>query len=159
MNQPRQLLENIASRVIFDTRGELLARISSTLFLIQNMSQSEEAIQNEVRLVGNLSIISSLLGIICRTTGMGFAAVAKVTRDRWIACGVRDEINFGLLPGGELKLETTICNEIRDTGKGVIIEDVEKDAAFCHHPTPSMYGFRSYISIPIFLKNGSFSAV
>ena len=156
MNQPRQLLENIASRVIFDTRGELLARLSSTLLLIQNMSQSEEAIQNEVRLVGNLSIISSLLGIICRTTGMGFAAVAKVTRDRWIACGVRDEINFGLLPGGELKLETTICNEIRDTGKGVIIEDVEKDAAFCHHPTPSMYGFRSYISIPIFLKNGSF---
>jgi hypothetical protein len=37
-----------------------------------------------------------------------------VDDDRWIACGVRDDINFGLKPGGELKVETTLCDH-RDT--------------------------------------------
>src|ERR1700754_224243 len=120
------------------------------------MLQSEEEIQKEVRLVGGLAIIPSILAVICKTTGMGFAAVAKVTKDRWIACGVRDEINFGLVPGGELKLETTICDEIRDSGKGVIIDHVATDPDYCTHHTPATYGFQSYISIPVILKNGSF---
>jgi hypothetical protein len=36
---------------------------------------------------------------------MGFAAVARVTEDRWVACAVKDDIAFGLKPGGELDLE------------------------------------------------------
>ncbi len=88
---------------------------------------------------------------------MGFAAVARVTREKWIACGVRDEIQFGLTPGGELKLESTICNEIRDSLKPVIIDHVQEDPEFCNHHTPRQYGFQSYISIPIFLRHdGSF---
>jgi hypothetical protein len=38
---------------------------------------------------------------------MGFAAVARVTEDRWVACSVLDEIDFGLKPGDELRVETT----------------------------------------------------
>lgn len=87
---------------------------------------------------------------------MGFAAIARVTDEQWIACEVRDEIQFGLKPGGELELKTTICHEIRQSGKEVIIEYVEKDPAFCDHHTPRMYGFQSYISFPIILKNGDF---
>ena len=87
---------------------------------------------------------------------MGFAAVARVTEDRWIACAVRDEIAFGLQPGGELKVETTICSEIRDSGKAVVIDHVAEDEAFCGHPTPAMYGFQSYISMPILRPDGSF---
>jgi hypothetical protein len=120
------------------------------------MVQTEEQIQNEVKLVGGLAIIPSMLQVICRTTGMGFAAVAKVTEDRWIACGVRDEINFGLKPGGELKVDTTICDEIRESEKGVIIDHVETDPDYCTHLTPKMYGFQSYISIPVILRNGVF---
>lgn len=87
---------------------------------------------------------------------MGFAAVARVTSDAWIACAVRDEINFGLVPGGELKLETTICNEIRQHKQAVIIDHVATDPDFAGHHTPLMYGFQSYISMPITLKNGDF---
>ena len=87
---------------------------------------------------------------------MGFAAIARVTDERWIACSVRDEINFGLEPGGELQLETTICHEIRQTGEAVVISDVLTDPLYCDHQTPSLYGFRSYISIPIVLPNGRF---
>lgn len=87
---------------------------------------------------------------------MGFAAVARVTEDRWIACSVRDEIQFGLQPGGELKVKTTICNEIRDSRELVVIDHVIEDPAFCRHPTPAMYGFQSYISVPIVVPDGSF---
>ena len=58
---------------------------------------------------------------------MGFAAVARVTNEKWVACIVRDEIAFGLVPGGELKLETTICHEIRQSGEAVIINEVNKN--------------------------------
>jgi signal transduction histidine kinase len=33
---------------------------------------------------------------------------------------------------------------------------VAGDEAFCRHPTPAMYGFQSYISIPIFRPSGVF---
>jgi signal transduction histidine kinase len=87
---------------------------------------------------------------------MGFAAVARVTEDRWIACGVRDEIAFGLKPGGELKIETTICNEIRQHREAVVIDSVADDPLYAHHHTPALYGLQSYISMPIMLPDGSF---
>ena len=69
---------------------------------------------------------------------------------------MRDEISFGLKPGGELRLETTICNEIRQSGKLVVIDHVAEDDEFREHPTPKMYGFQSYISVPIRLPDGRF---
>jgi signal transduction histidine kinase len=87
---------------------------------------------------------------------MGFAAVARVTEDRWLACAVRDEIAFGLQPGGELRVETTICDEVRDSGQLVVIDHAAEDEAFCNHPTPKMYGFQSYISVPIIRPDGRF---
>jgi signal transduction histidine kinase len=90
---------------------------------------------------------------------MGFAAVARVTEDRWVACAVRDEIDFGLKPGGELKVETTICDEIRASGEAVIIDHVAQDAEFHDHHTPAMYGFQSYISVPIMLGDEFFGTL
>ncbi len=107
-------------------------------------------------LIGGIDALPTMLEVICRTTGMGFAAVARVTESRWIAFSVRDEIEFGLQPGGELKVETTICDEIRCSGQPVIIEHVAEDPAFREHPTPAMYGFQSYISMPIVLPDGTF---
>lgn len=110
----------------------------------------------DVERIQALSIVPSILDLICSTTGMGFAAVARVTESRWITCAVRDEIGFGLVPGAELEVGTTICNEIRTHHQPVVIDDVGADATYCLHPTPEQYGFKSYASIPIFLKDGSF---
>jgi signal transduction histidine kinase len=110
----------------------------------------------DVAAIGRIDAVPTILEVVCRTTGMGFAAVARVTEDRWIACAVRDEIAFGLQPGGELKVATTICNEIRASGEPVVIDHVAEDAVFCRHPTPALYGFQSYISMPIFRPNGAF---
>jgi signal transduction histidine kinase len=116
----------------------------------------EATLQADVEIVSRITVVPTILEVICRTTGMGFAAVARVTEEKWIACSVRDEIQFGLEAGGELKLETTICNEIRQSGEGVIIDHVDADEHFCGHHTPAMYGFQSYISIPIIRQDGTF---
>ena len=112
--------------------------------------------QTDVRAIADIPAVPTILDVVCRTTGMGFAAVARVTETRWIACGVKDDIAFGLQPGGELKVETTICHEIRQHRDPVVINDVAESEVYCRHHTPAMYGFQSYISMPIVLPDGSF---
>ena len=116
----------------------------------------DENMWSNIEAINNIPVIPKLLEVVCHITGMGFAAIAHVTKDRWIAYSVLDEINFGLIPGGELKLETTICYEIMNSKKAVVIDEVATDEVYMHHPTPAMYGFQSYISMPIFRQDGSF---
>ncbi len=113
-------------------------------------------LQADVEAIGRIAAVPTILEVVCRTTGMGMAAIARVTEDRWIACSVRDEIEFGLKAGGELKVDTTICAEIRQSREPVVINHVSQDKSYCHHPTPMLYGFESYISMPIILADGSF---
>jgi signal transduction histidine kinase len=112
-------------------------------------------IRAEVDAIRQIGAVPKILDVVGRMTGMGFVAIARVTSSQWVCCAVRDNINFGLGEGGELVVETTICNEIRQHGQTVVINDVETDGAFCNHPTPAMYGFRSYISAPIILGDGT----
>ena len=120
------------------------------------MIDLQDKLLKDMEAVRQISIIPTMLEIICQTTGMGFAAIARVTRDRWIACSVRDEVEFGLKEGGELEIQTTLCNEIRDSREPVIIENVEEDPQYKHHHTPQIYSLKSYISFPIILKDGTF---
>lgn len=108
-----------------------------------------------VTLAGNPRV-AEILVRVCDLTGMGFAAVAQVTEQTWTACHVLDQIEFGLDPGDELDLKTTICNEIREHGQPVVIDSVSGDAYWRTHPTPILYGFESYISLPITLSDGRF---
>jgi signal transduction histidine kinase len=123
---------------------------------LSSVSNFDAALTADVAAISRIDAVASILEIVCRTTGMGFAAVARVTRDRWVACAVRDEIAFGLLPGGELDVKTTICDEIRDSGRAVVIDHVAEDKDFCNHHTPRTYGLQSYISMPIILPDGAF---
>lgn len=112
--------------------------------------------ESDIAAVARIDAVSTILDVVCRSTGMGFAAVARVTESRWIACQVRDEIAFGLVPGGELKVESTICHEIRQNAQAVVIDHVDQDPCFRTHHTPLTYGFQSYISMPIFRRGGEF---
>jgi GAF domain-containing protein len=120
------------------------------------VSRLDTALTADISAVSRIDAVASILEVVCRTTGMGFAAVARVTKDRWVACAVRDEIAFGLAPGGELDVKTTICDEIRDSGRAVVIDHVAEDEHFRDHHTPRMYGLQSYISMPIILPGGGF---
>lgn len=117
---------------------------------------SPGSIKDDIAAIQRIDAVPRILEVVCRTTGIGFAAVARVTDERWVCCAVRDEIRFGLEPGGELRVETTICSEIRDSRQTVVIDEVARDEVFCRHPTPARYGFQSYISVPIILADGRF---
>jgi signal transduction histidine kinase len=110
----------------------------------------------DITSINAIGVVPAILDVVCHVTGMGFAAVARVTKTRWVCLAVKDSIKFGLRPGDELKVDTTICQEVRDSRDPIVIDDASTDPVFCNHPTPALYGFRSYISIPIFLKNGGF---
>ena len=110
----------------------------------------------EVVAQGDDDAIRDILAEVCRVTGMGFAAVARVTDERWIACQVEDRIEFGLQPGEELQIKTTICDDIRQCGEAIVIDSVDDDSQWRTHPTPAMYGFKSYASLPVVLADGSF---
>lgn len=96
-----------------------------------------------------------MLEAVCTATGMRFAAVARVTQERWIACSVADRLEFGLKPGDELVLESTLCHVVREFSSEVVIDDVLNDPLYRHHPTPKEYGFRSYLSVPILRPDGA----
>ena len=115
-----------------------------------------DTFEADIKAISNIDSIPLILDVVCRVTGMGFAAVARVTEDRWVACSVEDRIGFGLKPGGELPILTTICNEIRDTGEGVIFDNADEHPRFKDHLTPRTYGLKSYISLPIHLRDGTF---
>lgn len=112
--------------------------------------------RSDLDIISSILAVSSILEVVCQMTGMGFAAVARVTESRWIACATKDQIGFGLAPGGELPAATTICHEIQQAPTPVIIENVLTDAIYQHHQTSLMYGFQSYVSFPIHLPSGEF---
>lgn len=113
-------------------------------------------LEKDVATVENIRSVPSILNIVCRLTGMRFAAVARVTEDRWIACSVRDDISFGLKPGDELSVESTLCHEIRQSRQAVIIDNVTEDPIYFNHHTPQIYSLKSYISMPIWRSDGTF---
>jgi len=111
---------------------------------------------NDVAVIAAIEAVPSILEVCCRVTGMGYAAVARVTEDRWIACAVRDEIGFGLGAGAELPVRTTLCDEVRASREVIVFDHAAEEPRFAGHHTPLTYGLQSYISMPIFRLDGSF---
>jgi GAF domain-containing protein len=116
---------------------------------------AEPDFQTDIETVEARESIPILLRLICAITGMRFSAVARVTNERWVCLAVHDEIEFGLRPGHELNVKTTLCHEVWQSREGIVINHVSTDAIYRGHQTPATYGFESYISMPIFLRDGS----
>ncbi len=116
----------------------------------------EEDLARDVEAVQRIDAVPSILRLICKNTGMGFAAVARVTDDTWTACAVQDEVNFGLAPGGQLELHTTLCFESRAARASIVIDNFGNDPVYHGHHTSRIYNLGSYISVPIVLPDGSY---
>lgn len=110
----------------------------------------------DIATIGRISAVPAILQVIHEMTGMRFAAVARVTENSWTACAVLDHLGFGLSVGGELDVVTTLCHEIRQEHRAVVIDKASEDALYCDHHTPRLYQFESYISVPIYRTDGRF---
>ncbi|WP_431201943.1 GAF domain-containing sensor histidine kinase [Bradyrhizobium betae] len=110
----------------------------------------------DIDAIDAIAAVPTILAVVSQVTGLGFSAVARVTGDRWVCLAANDQVGLGLGAGGELKVETTICHEVHQAREAVVIDHVAQDACYANHHTPAMYGFQSYISMPIFLADGSF---
>jgi signal transduction histidine kinase len=120
------------------------------------MIEIQDKLQMDLEAVRQIPIVPTMLETICQLTEMGFATIARVTEERWLACSVRDQVHFGLKEGDELEIATTLCNEIRDHRQPIVIDNVSEDPCYKEHHTPRIYGLQSYISFPIVLKDGTF---
>ncbi|MFZ6640155.1 GAF domain-containing sensor histidine kinase [Undibacterium sp. TC4M20W] len=110
----------------------------------------------DVAMIQSMDSVSTILEAVAATTGLRFVCIARVTADSWTTCAVLDQLEFGLKVGDGLDVTTTLCEEVRDTGKAVIIDSVKDDLKYSDHHTPRIYGFQSYISIPVFRPNGDY---
>jgi hypothetical protein len=120
------------------------------------VSDSAKEIADDVAAVGRIAAVPTLLRVLCDSTGMGFAAVARVTDGSWTACAVQDDIQFGLKPGGQLDVHTTLCKEVRSARAPVFIDQASADPVYRDHHTPRIYSIESYASVPIVLGDGSY---
>jgi signal transduction histidine kinase len=121
-----------------------------------SMDDSPEAISQDIDLIGRIGAVPSLLKLICSNTGMGFAAVARVSDSSWTACAVEDHIGFGLAPGGQLELKTTLCFESRNLRAPIYFDHASQDPVYADHHTPRIYSIESYISVPIVRPDGRY---
>ncbi|MDE1991579.1 MAG: sensor histidine kinase, partial [Rhizobiaceae bacterium] len=71
-------------------------------------SMIEQKFQADIDAIRAIASVPSMFDVITQTTGMGFVAITAVVDGRWIACDVRDDIDFGVKPSDELTVETTI---------------------------------------------------
>ncbi|MBF8724281.1 sensor histidine kinase [Pseudomonas guariconensis] len=114
------------------------------------------AISADIAIIGRINAVPALLQVICETTGMRFAAVARVTENSWTACAVLDNLGLGLKPGDELDVTTTLCQETRSSHQTIVIDQASEDEQYARHHAPRLYRFESYISVPVLRTDGSF---
>jgi signal transduction histidine kinase len=120
------------------------------------MGDSDEEIARDIEAISHIEAVPTLLQVLCEMTGMGFAAVARVTDENWTACAVQDNIQFGLVPGGQLDVATTLCREVRSARVAIAIDQASADPLYRNHPTPRTYQIESYVSVPIILRDGRY---
>ena len=113
-------------------------------------------IAQDIAAIARIEAVPRLLKVLCETTGMGFAAVARVTDTQWVACAVEDRVSFGLTPGGELPVASTLCHDVRAADEAIFIDHASQDPVFCTHHTPRIYRIESYASVPIRLSDGEY---
>lgn len=110
----------------------------------------------DIASIQSISSVPTILEAVAALTGLRFVCIARVTADAWTNCAVYDQLGFGMKVGDGLDVATTLCEEVRDTRLPVVIDNVSTDPRYRDHHTPRIYGFQSYISIPVLRPDGSY---
>ncbi len=117
---------------------------------------TDPALLRDIADINRIRSVPRILETVAHITGSRFTAIARVTDTTWTACATYDTLGFGLVPGGQLVLETTLCDEIRQSSTAVVFAHASQHPLYSRHHTPRIYGLESYASVPIFRPDGSF---
>ena len=120
------------------------------------MDESPQGIAKAVAAIGRIGAVPTLLGVLCETAGMRFAAVARVTGKMWTACAVQDDIQLGVKAGGQLALRTNLAFESQASRAPIVVEHASTDPRYRANAEQKAYQIESYISVPIFLPSGRY---
>ena len=120
------------------------------------MNETPQDIAKAVAAIGRIDAVPTLLGVLCETTGMRFAVVARVTGQIWTACAVQDDIQLGVKTGGQLAFRTNLAFESEASRKPIVVEHASTDLRYRTNADPRMYQIESYISVPIFLPGSRY---
>ncbi len=116
----------------------------------------DETIQQALELVGRIDAVPKILGAVRHVTGMEFAAIVHVAAGRWIVCEGLGGDEAGIRPGDSVELDEMICADVGDTRRPVVIDCADSDPRYADHPARERAEFRSFLSFPIILADGSF---
>lgn len=119
------------------------------------MSTSEFEI--DIASIGKMESIPLILSLVKATTGLRFAAVARVTTSRWVACAVDDSIGLELAVGSERLTAETLCGQVHDLRRSLVFGSgfAELSRLGYEAVAPSdLPAVQSHISIPIITANG-----
>ena len=110
-------------------------------------------IARDLYAVSQIQVVPTLLDVLCEITGMRFAAVARVDKDRWIACAVQDKVNLGVVPGDQLAANSPVWNR---SLAPIAVDHARLDPQETGDQPPLVGRIESYISVPIVLPDGRF---
>jgi signal transduction histidine kinase len=120
------------------------------------MDDSPEEIARAVASIGRIDAVPTLLAVLCETTGMRFAVVARVTDAAWTACAVRDDIELGVEPGDRLAGAAILCFDSRTSQAPIVIEHASLDPRCRATHMSQPYAIESFVSVPIILADGRY---
>jgi GAF domain-containing protein len=120
------------------------------------MDETPHDIAKAVAAIGRIDAVPTLLAVLCETTSLRFAVVARVTGKVWTACAVQDGIRLGVKAGGQLALRTNLAFESQASRTPIVVEHASTDPRYRTNADPKIYQIESYISVPIFLPGGRY---
>ncbi|MEL6297226.1 MAG: GAF domain-containing sensor histidine kinase [Pseudomonadota bacterium] len=119
-------------------------------------AEYQAATEQDIRDVRAIPQVAEVLDVCCRLTGMRFSSVSRLTDKEWIACQVLDDAGLNIKSGDRVPVDDTLCNEVRRCHESLVIEDLATDERYANDALANAMGLKSYISVPIRRRDGTF---
>lgn len=113
----------------------------------------------DIASIRQMESIPLILRMVKAITGLRFAAVARVTESRWIACAVDDDIGLELDVGSERVSAQTLCDQVRQMRRSLVYGKGFYELTQSDYPVSApgdIPSAHSHISIPIITADGQF---
>ena len=120
------------------------------------MHDEQSDMRRDFAAIAGDETVAELMASLCDVAGLGFVVIAEVTEESWRACAVLDRIQMGVVAGQCMDVSRTFCREVSRTRRAIVMDHASADPRYCDDPLPKMYGFESYISVPIIMSNGEY---